>query len=87
MVGVCYKESELPPSSRWDLTGQVQKDGESSFALGASADFWKGKWNGRDFSVRSTISSFHLPSLGFPLRLRSKSYVQPRRGKRSDMNV
>lgn len=59
---------ELPSSTRRDLTGQVKKDGESCFAFGASADFWKGIWkdeNGRDFSVRSTIFFFRSPSLDF----------------------
>ncbi|KAF8680700.1 hypothetical protein AX14_004496 [Amanita brunnescens Koide BX004] len=44
----------LTSSVRRDLTGQVKKDGDSCFAFGALADFWKGTWtveNGRDLSV------------------------------------
>ncbi|KAK2463096.1 hypothetical protein APHAL10511_004751 [Amanita phalloides] len=47
-------EENMDKLKKFDLTRQVEKDGETYFALGTSADFWKGKWikeNGIAISV------------------------------------
>jgi hypothetical protein len=71
----------LTSSVRRDLTGQVKKDGDSCFAFGALADFWKGTWtveNGRDLSVRSTISPIFSPfSVSTPSGCRQSHTFNP----------